>query len=88
MDSFNSGSPDDEAAHAPRLVSHGSIGHVTLCGCGHLHLTLQHLTLRFEPDAFRELASLLALAQRRLDTDARLRADDSSEPRAACGAVH
>jgi len=34
-------------------MSRGAIGQVALCGCGHLHLNLQYLTLRFEQDAFR-----------------------------------
>jgi len=87
MDNPNPCSPTDEAAHVPRLVSQGSIGHVTLCGCGRLHLTLQYLTLRFEPDAFRDLASLLLFAQRRLDTDPSLQAADSGA-RSPCNPVH
>jgi len=63
-------SSNDDAAPAPRLLSHSAIGQVSQCGCGHLHLTLQYLTLRFEPEAFRELAALLAFAQRRLDREA------------------
>lgn len=80
--------PCSPAANATRLLSHGSIGQVALCACGHLHLTLQALTLRFEPDAFRELAALLVLAQRRLDAEARLRAVDLDAPPQPFGPIH
>ena len=86
MDETKTCSPADGAA--PRLISHGSMGHVALCGCGHLHLTLQYLTLRFEPEAFRELATLLMFAQRRLDSDPHLRAVDPDAPPQPCGPIH
>jgi hypothetical protein len=61
---------DNQPVHGPaQVISQGPLGSVALCECGHLHLTLQYLTLRFEQPAFRELAALLMLAQRRLDTD-------------------
>ena len=41
-----------------------------MCGCGVLTVTLQYLSLRFEPEAFRSLVELLAQAQRRLDLGA------------------
>ena len=72
MDSSNSCSTTDGAS--PRVLSHGSVGHVAQCGCGHLHLTL-----RFEPEAFRELAALLAFAQRQLDREALAR-DGATAP--------
>jgi hypothetical protein len=60
----------DEPDHGPaQVISQGPLGSVALCECGHLHLTLQYLTLRFDRSAFRELAVLLVAAQRRLDTD-------------------
>ena len=86
MDESKPCSPAADAA--PRLISHGSVGHVALCGCGHLHLTLQYLTLRFEPEAFRELAALLMFAQRRLDSDPHLRAADPEAPLKSCGPIH
>jgi len=62
--------------HGPaQVISRNDVGAVALCSCGHLHLNLEYLTLRFEPAAFRELVGLLAFAQRRLDTDARLQTD-------------
>jgi hypothetical protein len=73
-------------AHAPRLISHASIGQVAQCNCGHLHLTLQYLTLRFEPDAFRELAALLEFAQRRLDREAQAAGAQPAD--GACRPVH
>lgn len=54
-------------AHEPTLLCSGPAGTVTCCSCGNVHVNLQYLTLRFEPEAFRELAGLLALAQHRLD---------------------
>jgi len=79
--------PDDTAA-APRLLSHGSVGHVALCGCGHLHLSLKYLTLRFEPEAFRELTALLAFAQRSLDAPTRQRTANDAAPPDGNGPVH
>jgi len=84
MDSSQTCSPLDDA---PRLLARAPVGHVALCGCGHLHLTLQYLTLRFEPDAFRELAALLQFAQRRLDSDARAAANAAADA-GPCRPVH
>jgi len=78
-------SPSDDAT--PRVLSRTSVGHVALCGCGHLHLTLQYLTLRFEPEAFRELAALLQFAQRRLDSDAWAAANAAADA-GPCRPVH
>ena len=72
---------------APRLLARAPVGHVALCGCGHLHLTLQYLTLRFEPEAFRELAALLQFAQRRLDSEARAAAHTAADA-GPCPPVH
>lgn len=87
MDNTDSCSPAD-GPHGPRLLAHGSVGQVGLCGCGHLHLNLQYLTLRFEPDAFRELAALVMFAQRRLDAES---AAPSAQPPAGpdpCPSMH
>lgn len=54
-----------------------SVGDVTLCSCGALTLSLQYLSLRFEPAAFRELAALLARADQGL-SQARGSAQDPS----------
>jgi hypothetical protein len=70
------------------LIAHGPIGQVALCGCGHLHLNLQYLTLRFEQQAFRELAALLTHAQHRLDDDPQLRAALGLTNQDACYPVH
>lgn len=52
------------------LVASSAAGHVTTCpDCGHVHLSLPSLTLRFDMEVFRELAGLLRAAQHRLDTD-------------------
>lgn len=60
----------DPEDHGPSLMlARSELCAVTLCSCGVITLTLQYLSLRFEPAAFRELQGLLALAQRRLDGD-------------------
>jgi hypothetical protein len=61
--------------HGPaEIISSNAAGAVALCGCGHLHVNLQYITLRFERAAFGELAALLTSAQRRLDANASLQA--------------
>jgi hypothetical protein len=50
------------------LLARSPLGHVTACpGCGQVHLTLQHMTLRFEADAFRAMAAMLGQALHRMD---------------------
>ena len=45
--------------HGPGLMlAHGDVGRVSMCGCGVITVTLQYLSLRFEPAAFRELQRL------------------------------
>lgn len=57
--------PESECRAEP--MAHNAAGMVALCRCcGQIHLNLQYLTLRFEPEAFDELAALLAQAQRRM----------------------
>ena len=53
--------------HRLTVVCRSAVGAVAQCSCGHLHLDLQYMTLRFEPAAFQELLRMLAHAQRRLD---------------------
>ncbi|MFZ6846227.1 hypothetical protein [Undibacterium sp. RuTC16W] len=56
------------------LVANSDIGHVTTCPeCGHVHVNLRSLTVRFEMEAFRELVDMLGFAQKRLDADPALR---------------
>ena len=56
--------------HGPGLtLAQGEIGAVSVCGCGVVTVTLQYLSLRFEPAAFRELQGLISVAQRRLDNE-------------------
>ena len=53
--------------HGPSLcVARNDAGGVAICGCGVVTLSLQYLSLRFEPDAFRSLAELVMQAQHRL----------------------
>lgn len=50
-----------------RLLSSGPLGSVAQCGeCGQIQLSLAYLTLRLQPDAFRELAGMLAMALQQL----------------------
>ena len=44
-----------------------NVGSVSVCACGVITLTLQYISLRLEPVAFRELQCLLIVAQRQLD---------------------
>ena len=58
----------DTEDHGPSLtLAQSDAGAVTMCSCGVVTVTLQYLSLRFEPAAFRELQGLLSFAQRRLD---------------------
>lgn len=59
-------SPCDGPAH---VLSRCALGSVVLCRCGNLHLNLDFMTLRFEPQAFRELAGLLQGAQQRIENE-------------------
>jgi len=64
---MNDSDQDGCVAHP---IARSAVGHVAACpGCGNVQLTLEYLTVRFQPAAFRELVGLLALAQRRLDAD-------------------
>ena len=70
--------------HCPSVpVARNRVGAVAACPeCGQLQLVLEYLTLRFEPEAFRELASLLASAQQRLDRE-RAAGEELTPPMAA-----
>ncbi|HVQ02599.1 MAG TPA: hypothetical protein VMT14_03700 [Burkholderiaceae bacterium] len=61
-----------------RVLSRSDMGAVMLCRCGNLHLNLDFMTLRFEPQAFRELAAMLHGAQRRIDAGTPQGADASN----------
>ena len=66
--------------HGPTLcLARNDVGGVAMCGCGVLTVTLQCLSLRFEPDAFHSLVELLAHAQTRLDRGV-VRAAQQSTP--------
>lgn len=49
------------------VLARADVGSVSVCACGVITLTLQYISLRLEPGAFRELQCLLVAAQRRLD---------------------
>jgi hypothetical protein len=49
-------------------IAHGHAGHVTICPeCNVVQVVLSHLSLRFTPDTFRDVAQMLGAAQARLD---------------------
>ena len=49
-------------------LAHSEVCDVAVCpGCGVIHLSLQYLSLRFEPEAFHQLARTLAAAQAHLN---------------------
>lgn len=61
----------DPEEHGPALVlARSEVGSVSLCACGVLTVTLQYLSVRFEPAAFRELQALLTQARLRIDGEA------------------
>ena len=49
------------------VLARADVGSVSVCACGVITLTLQYISLRLEPVAFRELQCLLIVAQRQLD---------------------
>ncbi len=65
MSSEASGS--QQCSGVARVLAESGAGRVTACSCGNIHFDVEYLTLRFTPEAFRELAAMLALAQRTLD---------------------
>ena len=52
-----------------QALAQSELGHVSLCGCGVVTITLHYLSLRFEPAAFRELLAMLNRAQHQLESD-------------------
>jgi hypothetical protein len=67
-----------------QCVARSAVGAVVACpSCGNLQLTLDYLTVRFQPAAFRELVGMLVFAQTRLDGDPALRAALASGETAA-----
>ena len=70
--------PPDEC-HGPGLrLAENEIGAVSVCACGVVTLTLQYLSLRFEPDAFGRLHQLLRQAQARMGRHDGLQAVDDT----------
>jgi len=64
---------------AAALLVRNRVGAVAACpDCGQLQLMLEYLTLRFEPEAFRELTRLLASAQQRLDHECATGGEDAA----------
>lgn len=60
---------DDHKAGCTHVgIAHNTVGEVSVCHeCSIVHLTLSHMTIRLTPEAFRSMASLVALSQKRLD---------------------
>lgn len=80
--------PDDADRCQQLSVARSPAGSVTLCRhCRQVHLELQYMTLRFDADAFRELAGLLVFSQRRIDSDPSLGAQLPNDPPPA-GLMH
>lgn len=72
----------------PQLLAHTEVGKVSLCaGCGQVHLTLQFMTLRFEPEAFRSFVAMLGNAQHTLERESAGKQHDAPVLPAASG-VH
>ena len=75
---------DDVQGCAAQPIAHSAVGLVAACpGCGNVQLTLEYVTLRFQPAAFRELVGMLVLAQRRLESNPATRAGQAVEPQPA-----
>lgn len=56
--------PDgSEGLCKPQLLGEGPLGSVAQCGeGGQVHVVVGYLTLRLQPEAFRELVGMMALA--------------------------
>ena len=50
----------------PVSLAGSGVGRVVACSCGNVHVDVDYVTLRFAPEAFAELAAMLARAQCRL----------------------
>jgi hypothetical protein len=64
---MNHANTDDHGPSQP--LAHSEVGHVSMCSCGVVTVTLHYISLRFEPAAFRELLGMLNFAQARITTD-------------------
>ena len=51
----------------PRRLADSGVGRVVACSCGNIHFDIEYLTLRFVPEAFKELADMLVSAQRAIE---------------------
>ena len=81
--------PPEDHFHSPvNVIAQGEFGAVALCSCGHVHINLQYITLRFEPEAFSDLVGMLSHARHRLATDPRLRVLAVPQPDADTSPVH
>lgn len=70
--------PHGHDARGPTLcLFRSEAGEVSVCRCGVVTLTMQYVSLRFEPDAFRSLTQLLMQAHARRD---RVAGPASAEP--------
>jgi hypothetical protein len=68
--------PESKNECATHVIARGGLGNVAAClGCGNLHVTLEYLTVRLQPQAFRELVAMVNEAQRQLDGLAARQAD-------------
>ncbi|WP_187362413.1 MULTISPECIES: hypothetical protein [Massilia] len=66
MSSKHPQNPSEPCQHV--TIADSTIGHVSICPeCSVLHLSLNHVSVRFTPEAFRALSSMVGDAQARLD---------------------
>lgn len=56
----------DAGACHRQVLSQGPLGNVAICSCGHVHVTVQAVTLRLDQESFAHLARLVAGAQHAL----------------------
>ena len=76
------GTPPEDHFHNPvNVIVQSDFGAVALCSCGHVHINLQYITLRFESAAFSDLVAMLSHANQQLATDPQLRALAAPQPR-------
>ena len=52
----------EEKSCAKRRLAEGTFFCVDACGCGAIHLTIGFVTIRLEPGAFREFATMASEA--------------------------
>jgi hypothetical protein len=63
--------PDSSDICRHQAVANSPLGNITVCPhCAVVHVAIGHVTMRFTTEAFRDLGSLVALAQASLGAPA------------------